>query len=220
MKFLDVPQSGSIGGATHSRNRAGQYKRNRIAPCQPTGTGRRAVTRAAFGQASSAWGALTRTQQEAWVAYADSYPYTDRLGQSIKLTGHQMFVAINAQNANAGQLFREAPPTTNEQASYSGVELTAAAGTPALSLAANEDGEAGNILIALSPPQSSGRLSCKQFWQHSVASGADGPFNLLAGYVAEYGALVVGQRIFCKITPVNAQGVTGVPTVVSCQVAA
>ena len=39
MKILDVPQSGSLGGQTSSHNRAGQYRRARRSPVQPTGTG-------------------------------------------------------------------------------------------------------------------------------------------------------------------------------------
>ena len=95
MKILTAPSSGSIAGTTYSHNRAGQYTRNRRSPVQPVGTGRRGVIRAAFGAASSAWGALTPIVQANWTAYANGHPYTDSLGQSIKLTGHQMYVAVN-----------------------------------------------------------------------------------------------------------------------------
>src|SRR6516162_7143681 len=103
MKFLGVPSSGSIAGTVFSHNRAGQYQRNRRAPVQPVGTGRRAFVRANFSAASTAWAALTAANQAAWIAFANSHPITDSLGQSITLTGQQMYVAVGAQLLNCGQ---------------------------------------------------------------------------------------------------------------------
>ena len=112
-KVLDVPTSGSVGGVTHSHGRAGQYIRARRMPCQPVGSGRRGVIRAAFGAASGAWAGLTQTVQAAWTSYADSHPYSDSLGQSIKLTGHQMFVAINTMLLNCGAAVSSTIPVTD-----------------------------------------------------------------------------------------------------------
>jgi hypothetical protein len=220
MKFLDVPQSGSIAGSTHSRNRAGQYKRNRVSPCQPTGSGRRATVRAAFGSASSHWSGLTRAQQEAWVAYADSYPYTDSLGQSIKLTGHQMCVAINCNLLNSGGALRVLPPTDNVTDQLTSVEIVATAGTPTMEISWSGGLSTGSVLISFSPPQSSGRLTCKQFWQLGMVAATESDLNCLSAYVAEYGALAVGQRIFARVCHVNADGVQGVPSFAMVQVAA
>ena len=110
MKVLTVPQSGSMQGTTASHNRAGQYLRSRRSPCQPVGTGRKAAQRSNFGGASSAWSGLTDAQRAAWSSYAAGKPVTDALGQSIPLTGQQMFVSINAQLLNCGQAISLVPP--------------------------------------------------------------------------------------------------------------
>jgi hypothetical protein len=219
MKFLDVPQSGSFAGNTHSHNRAGQYRRNRRSPVQPVGTGRRAFIRSAFGAASIAWSAMTSAEQAAWATYADSHPYVDSLGASFKLTGHQMYVAIQTNRQNVGLAVSTAIPVSDAQSPISGVTLTVTAGTPALSIAwAGGTGD-NYLLFGFAPPQSSGRNYVSNYWQAAYTMDDGSPEAPLAAFVAQFGALAVGQRIFCKVTPVNQYGVRGVPIIVSKQIA-
>jgi hypothetical protein len=215
MKFLDVPQSGSIAGNTHSHNRAGQYKRNRRSPVQPVGTGRRAFIRAAFGAASTAWSGLTSAQQAAWTTYADSHPITDSLGQSIKLTGHQMYVAINTQLHNVGSASSSVPPVSAVVVAPVVTVFTAVASTGVVTLTMTASGGATDfILVAYARPQSSGRNQVSAFWQASVLAGnSTGNATTGALILAQFGALVAGQRLFLKLTPVNQYGVTGTPVI-------
>ena len=171
MKILTSPSSGSIAGTTYSHNRAGQYTRNRRMPCQPVGTGRRGVVKAAFGAASSAWGALTASVQAAWTAYAAGHPYVDSLGQSIKLTGHQMYVAINAMLINCGLPQSAVIPVSDSVFSAQFTAFTAIhAG--AISITPAGLGAVGDfLLLAFSAPQSGGRGFCKTFWQYGHVAG-------------------------------------------------
>lgn len=214
MKFLDVPQSGSFAGNTHSHNRAGQYRRNRRAPVQPIGTGRRAIQRNNFGTASTEYASLTFAEQAAWQAYADAHPVTDRLGASIKLTGHQMYVAINSQLLNCGSATITAPPASSDVFAVGAVMFTAvSAGAITLTLAGN--GAAADFaLVAFSAPKSGGVSFNKTFWQMKVAAGDLATAQVLTtAYQAQFGVPPVGTRIFYKITPVNQYGVTGVPVI-------
>lgn len=220
MKFLDVPQTGSIAGNTHSHNRAGQYKRNRRSPVQPVGTGRRAFIRGAFGGASQLWGTLTDPERASWASAADSHPVVDRLGQSIKLTGHQLFVAVNTQLTNVGAAQSSTVPPDFSVYTLTDVAVTAAAGTPALSVAFDGGAAPDLVNIAFAPPQPPGRSFVSRFWQAHSDDADSGPYNGLTAFVGEFGALVAGQKIFAKVTPVNQYGVTGVPVIVSCIVAA
>lgn len=212
MKILSDPSSGSIGGVTHSHNRAGQYTRARRTPVQPVGTGRRGVIRAAFGSASSAWSALTASVQAAWQSYANGHPYSDSLGQAIKLTGHQMYVAINTMLINCGQAISSSIPVTDTVFSAQFTAFTAVhAG--ALTLTPAGLGQATDfLLIGLSAPQSGGRSFCKTFWQYGhVAGNVVAATVLTTAYVAQFGAVSAGQRIFYRLTPVNQYGVRGNP---------
>jgi len=221
MKFLDVPQSGSFAGNTHSHNRAGQYRRNRRSPVQPVGTGRRAFIRGNLTAASQGWNALSSTNRASWSSFADSHPITDSLGQSIKLTGQQMFVRVGATLLNVEESLPTDPPSDLDSGSLSSVTLTAAAGTPALSLAYTISPTTGFLLVAFSPQVSPGRSYNSRYWQADYfAATTASPYNGLSAFNGEFGTLVAGNRIFCRVTPVSSEGWNGTPTIVSAIVAA
>ncbi len=221
MKILDVPRSGSYADKTSSHNRAGQYVRNRRAPVQPIGTGRRAFIRASFGSVSALWGALTDTQRAAWTSFADGVPYTDRLGQTFKLTGQQMYVAINTQLLNCVQPTVSVPPASTAMFTFIGPTFSAAAAVPSLDVTFNSTGAADDfILVAYSPPMSAGRSFTGTFWQAAVVAGNSADYDGNVAFAGQFGALVAGQRVFVRCTPVNKYGVTGAPFILSTIVAA
>lgn len=219
MKFLDVPQSGSIAATTHSHNRAGQYTRNRRSPVQPVGSGRRAVVRAAFASASAGWSGLTNVQREAWNSFADSHPITDSLGQSVTLTGHQMYVRVTTSCSNVGLTILTTPPASLALPDLSGASM-------AYSVAAGATfddytGAAGQMIaFAVSRPFSAGRGFNKTFWQPPGPNGYDdatgAPFTISnTVYNTEFGAPVVGQRVFARLTPYSSAGWNGSPVILS-----
>lgn len=218
MKFLDVPSSGSIADRTHSRNRGGQYIRNRRSPVQPIGSGRRAFIRSAFGSASAAWASLTSIQQEAWISFAADHPVTDSLGQSIILTGHQMFVAVGTNLLNVAQALPTLPPSDLTLPDVSGATVTNTVGDPIV--IGDFSGPTGSfITVAFSKPLSAGRRFTNTFWQPLGADGAfDGesePATVGDGvYASEFGARVEGQVIFVKVTPISSDGWAGTPIII------
>jgi len=214
MKFLDVPQSGSVAGTTHSHNRAGQYTRNRRSPVQPR-TARQTTIRAQFGSNSSAWAALSSSLQAAWVAFANSFPITDALGQTIKLTGHQMFVAIATNQLNAGITLNTTPPLSNAVFGPAPVTFTFSHTTGG-SLAFSVGGSSDKLLVAYSRPMSAGRSFNRTFTQQSAAAGNTSPITITAAvYAAAFGTPSVGQKIFARVTPINQYGFGGAPVFVA-----
>ncbi len=214
MKFLDVPQSGSIAGVTHSHNRAGQYTRSRRAPVQPIGNGRRSFIRSTFGAMSSGYAALTSIQQAAWTSAAASHAVTDSLGQSLFLTGQQLYVSINTALVNAGGVVTAVPPGTFAVFPEGAFTFTAVS-AGAITLTLSGAGAAGDYsLYALSAPVPGGRSFVKTFTQLGhVAGNSVVPIVLTTPYHTQFGVPPVGTRIFCKVTPVSSLGVTGVPVV-------
>lgn len=212
MKYLGAPQSGSQANTTASHNRAGQYYRNRRAPVQPVGTGRRAAIRTAFAAAARGYAALTAANQAAWTAYALAYPVTDSLGQTITLTGQQMFVSIGTQLLNCGGVLPTVPPISNAVAS-AGVPTLTFVHAGAVTLTPTGLGAASDFaLYAFSAPQTSGTSFCKTFWQAGhVAGNSAVAIVATTAYNAQFGPGAAGNRIFFKVTPVNQYGVTGIP---------
>jgi hypothetical protein len=212
MKYLGNPQSGSQAGTTASHNRAGQYLRSRRTPVNTVGTGRRAFIRSAFGAAAKGYAALTAAEQAAWTAYAASYPVTDSLGQSITLTGQQMYVSIGTECINIGSALPTATPATNATPTV-GVPTLTAVHAGAITLTPTGLGLVTDyVLYAFSAPQSSGTSFCKTFWQAGkVAANSVAAVVATAAYTAQFGPVQAGQRIFFKVTPVNQYGVSGTP---------
>lgn len=224
MKFLGVPSSGSIAGTVFSHNRAGQYTRNRRAPVQPIGTGRRAFVRANLGLASGSWSSMSSPQQAAWISFAAAYPVTDSLGQSITLTGQQMFVRINASLLNLGQNISTTPPTTNVVPDVSDLAAAFSIAT-GLSVTFTGGDPSDFVAVGLSAPLSGGTRFNKTFWQPLGGAGwtaADSsPWTLTTAiYAAQFGVPTIGQRVFVKGTPVNAGGFNGTPAIVIATVVA
>jgi hypothetical protein len=93
--------SGSVGGVVASHNKGGQYLRNRSLPTNPNSA---AQTRArdAFAAAAIAWRSLTVAVREGWEAYAAGTPVVNRLGESITVSGFNMFVRTAAFFTGAG----------------------------------------------------------------------------------------------------------------------
>jgi len=211
-KILDVPHSGSIHHKTHSHNRAGQYIRNRRSPVQPVGTGRRAFVKAAFGAASTGWSALSDADRAAWIAWANGHPIVDSLGQSITKTGHQAYVGVATSLQNVGLALPTVPPVSTDTASPVVAAFTVtAAGVITITL--TPSGTADDfILISFTQPVSPGVTFNKTFWQQTfVAGDSVGGATFGAAYVAQFGTIPVGGKIFLQLTPVNQYGFTGVP---------
>ena len=217
MKYLGAPQSGSQAGTTASHNRAGQYLRSRRTPVNPVGTGRRATIRAAFGGASTAWSALTAANMAAWMAFANGHPITDALGQSITLTGHQMFVSIATQLLNVGAALPTVPPVSSTVAAPV-MTVFSVTHLGVITVTLTPSGNASDyILIAFSAPVSPGVSFMKTFWQQlHVAGNSTGAATYGAAYVAQFGTIPAGSKVFVKLTPVNQYGVTGTPLITSC----
>ena len=216
MKFLGPPSSGSIAGTTSSHNRSGQYTRNRRAPVQPIGTGRRAFVRAAFGNASTAWAALSAANQAAWIAYANAHPITDSLGQSITPTGQNAFVGVATSLQNCGVALPTIPPVSSAT-STPVVSVFTVTHLGVITITLGGGGSASDfILISFSAPLSAGVTFNKTFWQQThVAASSVGGATYGTAYVAQFGTIPAGSKVFLKLTPVNQYGVTGTPVITS-----
>ena len=103
--------SGSIAGNVFSHNKGGHYARARSVPVNPN-SARQQVVRGILSQVSAGWFDIIDAQRDAWTAFAALHPVLDALGQSIVLSGHQMFCRVNAAILHYGGTEIEDPPGT------------------------------------------------------------------------------------------------------------
>ena len=103
---------GSIGGQVHSKNRYGQYIRAKVVPVNPRSNAQSAI-RSIMASITDKWSSvLTSVQRTAWETYAAAVTMTNRLGESITLTGFNHYVRSNTARRNVGMTRLDVAPTT------------------------------------------------------------------------------------------------------------
>lgn len=181
MKFKSsviTQASGSVGGLTYAHNRGGMYTRARTIPVNPN-TERQQWLRSAFGGRIQAWSMLSDSDRMSWKVYADNTPFTDKLGDQIKLTGQQQFVRSNTPRANARAVVGSfggtitipdvttAPPFYNTgEPVYMIAAFSEEAGVITLTANLSEAASAGgHALLYIGNPQNPGRTFYKGPYQ-------------------------------------------------------
>lgn len=119
---------GSIGGTTFSRSAAGNYARARMKPVNPR-SALQNLRRANLAHLANHWSQhLTPEERADWRAYAEGTTWSNRLGQSIDISGLAAFVRLNTLLLIGGEGLRTAAPLAMGHAG--GVPFTFAAESP------------------------------------------------------------------------------------------
>lgn len=102
---------GSVGGAVFSRNRSGAYVRNRTKPVDPS-TARQNAQRTRMSASVVQWRALDEAERLAFNAKALVSPFVNRLGETINLSGMNLFMRSANLLAQAGIAPITVPPVS------------------------------------------------------------------------------------------------------------
>lgn len=213
--------SGKQGSTVASHNRYGPYLRNRVIPVNPNTTIQQNA-RNDMSLASKAWASLTAAQRAAWNAAAQSVVLYDRLGRAYNPTGHQYFVSVNRTTYVYSGLttVTTAVPSAAAPAALTSLTPGPDALTPEFPVPFTASPLAALTKIVweatrqLSPginfvPRS-------EYRQMMVtAAAAASPGDLLTQYVAKFGALVIGKKIFVRGTVLTSDGQRSAPLVAS-----
>lgn len=212
MKKLDVPQSGSQADTVASRNRFGQYNRTRAMPTQPRTTAQVTV-RGYMSDASQAWRDLTDEERASWNAFAAERALLDSLGQTIFLTGHQTFVSLWIALSNGGlatppDVPSETPPPPP------GTSLSELSDNPTIEISVDDTLSADLVLLVFASPQASAGRTFNGDYRFiaSFTSKTLGVVQLASAYVAKFGALIGGRKIFFRTQLITIAGGLGQPT--------
>lgn len=165
MKYLPLlaaSASGKLGGIVFSHNRGGTYIRQRVVPTNP-GTTFQTNVRNVMANLAIAWQTeLTQAQRDGWEVYAQNVPVTDVIGESITLTGINMYVRSNTAVFQAGLTRVDDAPTdyTLAQAEQA-LAATASEATQIVSVTFDDtlawvDLDGAAELIYIGVPQNSG----------------------------------------------------------------
>lgn len=206
-----------LNGSVASRNRYGDYFRNKTTPINPR-TAYQTAVRAVFAMFSSAWLSLTQAQVAAWNAASANFPFTDIFGDTLFLSGNSLFVKLNTNIKNAGGTQIDDPPEKVAVPGITSVTLTASnvSGTVTISAAFTTSSTPGanNTIIAYATPGvSSGKTYVKNLYRLMAGNiSTTSPAVLSTDYTARFGDPVVGSKVFVRLAVLDkTTGQMGVP---------
>ena len=130
--------SGSIAGITYSRNRGGMYARARAIPTDPASVFQLANRNNMTTLVSDWTETLTPTQRAAWKTYGDNVAMTNRLGETVFLTGQQHYVRSNLPRLQIGFPRVDDAPTIFDLGQHTIPTVTFAYDTPSVVIAFEE----------------------------------------------------------------------------------
>ena len=199
MKILDIPQTGKLGLTVTWSGRNGLLRRTLAIPANPR-TDQQMAVRSLLAQQTRRFDGLTDAQQDAWNTAAAAFQSTPTLGQSGPLTGLQLFVRINCKLGLLGQEPVDVPPVSPQFPTLAPQSLiiTNTAGVIAVKLTCpTPPGE--NTVLRASPPQNSAVRACRNFRIIGTCPAVvQGTADITALYVAEFGAVPAGKRLFVQ----------------------
>src|SRR5918996_710967 len=196
MLILDSPRSGSYAGVTSSRNRFGQYVRNRATPVNPSSSFQTTV-RARMSQNASDWRNLTSLQRTGWNDLGLQIQRSNSLGSTYNMTGFMAYCMINNNNLAAGNAQVSDAPLLAIPDPLATITPTLTAASFSVAYTVTPLPAGARLFLYASPMRSAGRTFENDMRLISVtAAAAASPFNVLAAYQGRFGTPVTGSRIF------------------------
>ena len=210
--------SGSVGGVTYSRNRFGMYIRSRSMPVNPN-TSRQQAVRSVMTEVVEYWNSiLTAAQRAAWDTYAANVPVINKLGDTVRLTGFNMWVrSMTALQQGGLDIVADGPvvfslPETDDS-------LAVATDVPNQEIDvsfdntkawANEDG--GALLIKMGLPKLVTRNFFNGPWRYAGVVEGDGvtPPTSPAAIAVPF-PVAVGQKLWIEARIARADGRLSAP---------
>ncbi len=143
---------GSVAGNTYARNSSGNYVRNRTKPVYPASEAQQTAA-ANMSTIVASWGNdLTIAQREAWNALAARTNRRNKLGQSITVSGFNLYTRSNLLLLLTGQALVTAPPVNPEIPAPSlTLAHLAATGVQVTDIGGWDETVSAFLLISISP---------------------------------------------------------------------
>lgn len=108
---------GKLKGLVFSHNKGGDIIKALTNPTNPN-TGRQMAIRTILNTVSSSWSSLSAATQDLWNTYGETHTWKNKLGDEIKLSGHQWYCKMNMLLADAGFAAVSTPPLGENPAAF------------------------------------------------------------------------------------------------------
>lgn len=197
-----------VGNLIYSRNPQGAYTRPFKVPFNPQTVDQSSVRGRIF-TLSKLWGSGTETFRAKWIQFARSFPNTDIFGDSVPLTGYNLFIKLNMNLLTIGATILVAPPLLDKAFHFNSLVLVAL-DTPGpkrwtITFSPAIPATHKIIVYATSPLNSNINFVHNEFRIIKVLDSTNGsPFALRTEYEAKFGALPLeGEKSFVKLVAIR-----------------
>lgn len=192
-----------LNGSVFSKNRGGNYLRNKTTPVNPQSSFQSGY-RANFGGLSSSFRGLSADQIQSWNDASASFPYTDIFGDTKTLNGIQLFVKLNQNLHTAGLAAISDPPLPSPTGTFivNSFEVNIAITEIDMNTTSLDAPIGGKVIYEFTRGVSKGRLFLKNEYRTTLTADVGttpSPAAVYAAYVARFGVPVAGQRIGCRM---------------------
>jgi len=201
-----VDGRGKLNGWVFSKNRGGSYARTKVTPTNPQ-TANQSLVRNRLTGFSQGWRGLTQSVQASWREAVANFPKTDVFGDTKLASGINLYVWLNSNLDQIGVGALTNPPLPQAVANVDTITSAAAAGAATFTVAYTPTPVPADtaFIIETTRQVSPGKTFLKnefRFLTFADAAAAS-PADIKAAYVARFGALVAGQKIGVRVSPIN-----------------
>lgn len=195
-----------LNGSVFSKNRAGNYLRNKVTPVNPQSDAQ-VEARSRLAQFSQGWRSLTEAQRNAWIGAVDNWTTTDIFGDTVKPSGNNLYTKLNANIALAGGVAISVPPAPTGATALTSLSIAPDSVTPEfiIDFAATPVPANHSLVIEATAPQSPGINFFKSKYRVILvapAATASG-LNVITQYTAKFGNLIAGQKVSVRCKMIN-----------------
>lgn len=205
-----VAARGSIGGNVYSANASGAYVRAFAMPTNPDTAAQQAV-RATFGSISNAWKGLSQANQNSWIEAAPNFPVQDSLGQTVILTGQQLFCRLNNSLQQIGESGLTTAPSPGSLTDLASLTIGTWDDTNLISSATTDGGgttvPTGQVVVVEATAGLSAGINAPKRPAFKkigtiAASASLTSYDATTAYAAKFGSRSVGTKVFLRMTMV------------------
>ena len=196
---------GAINGTVFSRNASGAYARNKTAPTNAN-TPSQVTARSRFQGLTTGWRGLTEEQRQSFNEAAPSFPQTNVLGETVILTGQQLYMKLNGNLVATGAAPITSAPAPVVMPGATGVIDSLTSGVMDLTMSQELPADFQYVVEASAPVSAGVTKSNSTRFKAIGAFGVDSGISLNGEYTSIYGARAVGQKVFFRVYIVSARG--------------
>lgn len=195
-----------LNGSVFSKNRAGNYLRNKVTPVNPQ-TSYQTAVRAILTAASQAWRALTQAQRDAWAGAVENFKKTDIFGDIKTPSGINLFNQFYLNASTIGGTPLNTPPAPDSSPGVPDATFAPDSSPQTFSLTSGltsvPTGQDWVVRATAGVSAGKNYLKNAQRIIAVIPAGTSLPYAGITDYQTKFGNLVQGERVGWEVYAID-----------------